>query len=237
LVSWCINGTPAIIFKQGVDLRVTFLTVCLIFLSCSCELNSESKLEFKVKNIISRIETKGKEHRQTIEDWRELENIGIEAAPVLEQLLKSENPEIRKGIVSLFGKLEYKNGFKAVEKIAQKDKETDVRVWAIHALERINHERALVLLLGLAKDEDPFVRRATISELAKYPTKDICPVLAILIKDRTPIVREEAGTYLILQSCSDSRGIVQEAVNIETNYKVKSGLQLMLDELKNQPEE
>jgi HEAT repeat protein len=76
------------------------------------------------------------------------------------------------------------------------DEATEVRMWGIFGLERLNHPDSYRAVLAALGDEDAYVRKEAAYTLGTLGNKEAIPFLIQSLKDPTTIVRGDAATAL-----------------------------------------
>jgi HEAT repeat protein len=77
-----------------------------------------------------------------------------------------------------------------------KDEATEVRMWGIFGLQRLNHPDSYPAVLAALNDEDAYVRKEAAFALGLLGNKEAVPFLKASLKDPTTIVRADAAAAL-----------------------------------------
>jgi HEAT repeat protein len=76
------------------------------------------------------------------------------------------------------------------------DEASEVRMWGIFGLERLNHPESFTAVLAALGDEDAYVRKEAAYTLGTLGKKEAIPFLIASLKDPTTMVRGDAATAL-----------------------------------------
>jgi HEAT repeat protein len=208
-------------------LALSIAIVSVGLFSCQHKMDCDQVLE--IERLLVRIENRATNHQKTSAEWRAIEEMGVSAGPrLIEEIEGNTNPEIRRGALSVLGHIKFKEAFESVQRCAEADPSTNVRVWAISALEEIDQERAFDVVISLIDDPKWEIRRIVALILGKYANRDTCPMLKKLLQDPHGTVRGQAGESLLMRRCSNARLMVEDAIRTESDSRTREQLVVAL---------
>jgi len=121
----------------------------------------------------------------------------------------------------------------ALEKLGKlvRDRDPDLRWWAVRAIAEFDAEQAGELLLTALKDTDKSVRHCAALGLSKHPNPKAVPHLTHLLSESDPLLARLAGDALIAHGKDATEPLIGalEATRTETKVEAARALALIGD--------